>query len=57
MGLFNFGKKQNQEKAGVRKIDLKSILSEEEIRYLEEPYTAHEIVGVLAQRPWMKQAE
>ena len=34
MGLFNFGKKQNQEKAGVRKIDLKSILSEEEIRLL-----------------------
>ena len=47
--------KQHHIDGAVKAVDL--VLSEEEIRYLEEPYTAHEIVGVLAQRPWMKQAE
>ena len=33
------------------------ILTEEEIRYLEEPYIPHALVGVLGQSTWIKQAE
>jgi aryl-alcohol dehydrogenase-like predicted oxidoreductase len=32
-------------------------LSEEEIKYLEEPYVPHAIVGVLGTSGWKKQAE
>ncbi len=38
----------------VKAVDL--VLDEEEIRYLEEPYVPHAIVGVLGTSPWKKQA-
>jgi len=39
----------------VNAVDL--ILTEEEIKYLEEPYIPHALVGVLGQSTWIKQAE
>lgn len=32
-------------------------LSEDEIKYLEEPYVPHAVVGVLGNAAWVKQAE
>ncbi|MBR4162496.1 MAG: aldo/keto reductase [Solobacterium sp.] len=39
----------------VNAVDL--ALTEEEIKYLEEPYIPHALVGVLGQSTWIKQAE
>lgn len=39
----------------IKAVDLE--LSDEEIQYLEELYTPHNVVGVLANRGWQKQAE
>ncbi len=39
----------------VRAVDLE--LTAEEIAWLEEPYVPHALAGVMAQRPWQKQAE
>jgi len=41
--------------SAVNAVDL--ILTEEEIKYLEEPYIPHALVGVLGQSTWIKQAE
>ncbi|MCR5005125.1 MAG: aldo/keto reductase [Clostridiales bacterium] len=39
----------------VHAVDLE--LTAEEIAWLEEPYVPHALAGVMAQRPWQKQAE
>ena len=39
----------------VHAVDLE--LTAEEIAWLEEPYVPHALAGVMAQRPWQKQAK